>query len=93
MLFSIEVIQNFETDFIRKDLQTFGTQICEIQILKNLRKFLNSFIAVIIIEAIMENCRFIDLFVGIGRIRLELETKKTECVFSSKWNKYAQQTY
>ena len=37
--------------------------------------------------------RFIDLFCGIGGIRLGFEAAGAECVFSSDWDKYAQQTY
>jgi DNA (cytosine-5)-methyltransferase 1 len=37
--------------------------------------------------------RFIDLFAGIGGIRLAFESIGGECVFTSEWNKYAQQTY
>lgn len=37
--------------------------------------------------------RFIDLFAGIGGIRLAFKSKFTECVYSSEWDKFAQQTY
>ncbi|MGK7885066.1 MAG: DNA cytosine methyltransferase [Crocosphaera sp.] len=37
--------------------------------------------------------RFIDLFAGIGGIRLGFETVDSECVFSSEWDRYAQDTY
>ena len=37
--------------------------------------------------------QFIDLFCGIGGFRLAFERAGCECVFSSDWNKYAQQTY
>lgn len=37
--------------------------------------------------------RFIDLFAGIGGIRLAFERAGGECVFSSEWNKFAQLTY
>lgn len=39
--------------------------------------------------------RFIDLFAGIGGIRLGFEGQdnNTECVFSSEWDKFAQKTY
>lgn len=37
--------------------------------------------------------KFIDLFAGIGGIRLAFEAAGAECVFSSEWNKFAQQTY
>lgn len=37
--------------------------------------------------------RFIDLFAGIGGFRLAAEKLGGECVFSSEWNKFSQQTY
>ncbi|GAB3619911.1 DNA (cytosine-5-)-methyltransferase [Glutamicibacter endophyticus] len=37
--------------------------------------------------------RFADLFAGIGGIRLAFESIGGECVFSSEWNKFSQQTY
>lgn len=37
--------------------------------------------------------KFIDLFAGIGGTRLAFEAVGGECVFSSEWDKYAQQTY
>jgi DNA (cytosine-5)-methyltransferase 1 len=37
--------------------------------------------------------RFIDLFAGIGGMRLAFESNGAECVFSSEWDKYAQKTY
>lgn len=36
---------------------------------------------------------FIDLFAGIGGMRLAFENVETKCVFSSEWDKFAQQTY
>lgn len=36
---------------------------------------------------------FIDLFAGIGGMRLGFEAAGGQCVFTSEWNKYAQQTY
>ena len=36
---------------------------------------------------------FIDLFAGIGEIRLALEENGGKCVFSSEWNKYSRKTY
>jgi DNA-cytosine methyltransferase len=41
----------------------------------------------------VEKFRFIDLFCGIGGFRIAFERAGCECVFSSDWNKYAQQTY
>lgn len=37
--------------------------------------------------------RFIDLFAGIGGIRLAFESIGGECVFTSEWDTYAQKTY
>jgi DNA (cytosine-5)-methyltransferase 1 len=37
--------------------------------------------------------KFIDLFCGIGGMRLAFESAGAQCVFSSDWDKYAQQTY
>ena len=36
---------------------------------------------------------FIDLFAGIGGFRIALNDHGLECVFTSEWDKYAQQTY
>jgi DNA (cytosine-5)-methyltransferase 1 len=40
-----------------------------------------------------EGFAFIDLFAGIGGMRLGFERAGGRCVFTSEWNKYAQQTY
>jgi DNA (cytosine-5)-methyltransferase 1 len=37
--------------------------------------------------------KFIDLFAGIGGMRLAFESTGAICVFSSEWDKYAQKTY
>jgi DNA (cytosine-5)-methyltransferase 1 len=37
--------------------------------------------------------KFIDLFAGIGGIRLGFESVGGECVFSSEWDKFAQNSY
>lgn len=36
---------------------------------------------------------FIDLFAGIGGFRIAMQNLQGECVFSSEWDKFAQQTY
>ena len=38
----------------------------------------------------MEKLKFIDLFAGIGGIRMAFEDKTTNCVFSSEWDKFSQ---
>lgn len=40
-----------------------------------------------------EKLRFIDLFAGIGGMRIAFERAGGKCVYSSEWNKYSQQTY
>lgn len=37
--------------------------------------------------------RFIDLFAGIGGMRLAFEAAGGQCVYSNEWNKYSQKTY
>ena len=36
---------------------------------------------------------FIDLFAGIGGMRIAFEAAGAQCVYSNEWNKYSQQTY
>jgi len=46
-------------------------------------------------EAVSEKAEFtfIDLFAGIGGMRLAYESAGGNCVYSNEWNKYSQQTY
>ena len=37
--------------------------------------------------------KFIDLFAGVGGFRMALQNLGGYCVFSSEWNKHAQETY
>lgn len=41
----------------------------------------------------MSKFSFIDLFAGIGGMRMAFESAGGRCVFSSEWNKYAQKSY
>lgn len=41
----------------------------------------------------MKKFKFIDLFAGIGGIRLGFEVHGGQCVFSSEWDSFAQDTY
>lgn len=41
----------------------------------------------------MKEIKFIDLFAGIGGFRLALESEGAKCVFSSEWDKHAQNVY
>ena len=40
-----------------------------------------------------KNFTFIDLFAGIGGLRRAMEGAGGRCIFTSEWDKYAQQTY
>jgi site-specific DNA-cytosine methylase len=40
-----------------------------------------------------EKFTFIDLFAGIGGMRIAFSRQGGECVFSSEWDKYAQKNY
>lgn len=44
-------------------------------------------------EKTEKHFRFIDLFAGIGGIRMAFESIGGECVFTSEWDDYAQKTY
>jgi len=37
--------------------------------------------------------KFIDLFAGIGGTRIGFQNAGAKCVFTSEWDKYAQNTY
>lgn len=41
----------------------------------------------------VQNLKFIDLFAGIGGIRIGFEKHFGKCVFSSEWDKFSQMTY
>lgn len=47
------------------------------------------------IDAISKNAdfTFIDLFAGIGGMRIAYEKAGGHCIYSNEWNKYSQQTY
>lgn len=45
------------------------------------------------ISPVPKQLTFIDLFAGIGGTRTAFESADAKCVFSSEWNKYAQDTY
>ncbi len=45
------------------------------------------------VGAMEEKFTFIDLFAGIGGFRLSAQKNNGRCVFSSEWDKFAQQTY
>ena len=42
---------------------------------------------------ILDDLKFIDLFCGIGGFRLGFESAGGQCVFSSDWDRFSQQTY
>lgn len=50
-------------------------------------------IMITIDKAYFKNWKFIDLFAGLGGFRLALESLGAECVYSSEWDKSAQEVY
>lgn len=44
-------------------------------------------------KSVRHEFKFIDLFAGIGGIRLPFQELGGKCVFTSEWDKYAQKTY
>lgn len=42
---------------------------------------------------LLTKLKFIDLFAGIGGMRLAFQDSNCECVFSSEWDKFSQKTY
>jgi len=44
-------------------------------------------------SGIKKTFRFADLFAGIGGMRLAFEAAGGECVYTSEWNKFSQETY
>lgn len=45
------------------------------------------------LRPVTKQLTFIDLFAGIGGMRLAFEKAGCKCIFSSEWDKFAQQTY
>ncbi|MGQ4001954.1 DNA cytosine methyltransferase [Francisellaceae bacterium CB300] len=45
------------------------------------------------IDLTLKDYKFIDLFAGIGGIRIPFDELGAKCVFSSEWDKFSQQTY
>lgn len=58
-----------------------------------MNSYQNSFEDSVNINKKQEKLKFIDLFAGIGGIRLAFEHAGGVCVFSSEWDKYACKTY
>lgn len=46
-----------------------------------------------IIEKLLKNKTFIDLFAGLGGFRIALESLGAKCVYSNEWDKFAKEVY
>ncbi|MFN3069807.1 DNA (cytosine-5-)-methyltransferase [Serratia sp. J2] len=46
-----------------------------------------------VVKGDSQSFRFIDLFAGIGGVRLGFEAQGGECVFTSEWNDFSKKTY
>lgn len=80
----------------------------ELNLLKNLAHDLHSSLNTVVADAVCQaisqhhlemketlpcRFRFIDLFAGIGGMRIGFERAGGKCVYSNEWNKYSQKTY
>ena len=54
---------------------------------------LNSYLVLEAVISTQKKITFIDLFAGIGGMRIAFELAGAECVFTSEWDKFAVQTY
>ncbi|HUW25545.1 MAG TPA: DNA (cytosine-5-)-methyltransferase [Gallionella sp.] len=80
-------IGGIDTDVILAHLKSNGLYTTRAQFKKNLFAEIN------FPPPSTPRFRFIDLFAGIGGFRLALQNVKGCCVFSSEWDRSAQQTY
>lgn len=78
-----------------KDIPTFDKVDFSEKVEVILKKYINSQFNHNINYYDDKTIRFIDLFAGIGGIRLGFEgdSNNTQCVYSSEWDKFAQKTY
>ncbi|KVE70752.1 DNA (cytosine-5-)-methyltransferase [Burkholderia vietnamiensis] len=83
-------------DFIGKNAKTVrrwekGETACPIVVEAALREMLKCEAAGS--DVAPETFRFVDLFAGIGGIRMGFEAHGGECVFTSEWNDFSKKTY
>ncbi len=83
-------------DYVGKDIKTVrrwekGETPCPIMLEPALRDLLRS--SPSHAGGSSKSFRFIDLFAGIGGIRVGFEDHGGECVFTSEWDSYAQKSY
>ncbi len=69
-----------------------GTSCCPVMAIPALRELLQPSEAIQNIEK-ERRFTFIDLFAGIGGIRMGFESVGGVCVFTSEWNDFAKKTY
>ena len=83
-------------EHVGKDIKTVrrwenGETPCPVMLESALRDILQSPVADVAERK--GNFRFIDLFAGIGGIRMGFESQGGECVFTSEWNDFSKKTY
>ena len=76
--------------YIRQIIKATASEISAAEILKEIRAEVNT---VPFPPAAVEKFTFIDLFAGIGGFRVAMQNLGGRCVFTSEWDKSAQQTY
>ena len=83
-------------DYVGRDTKTIrrwekGQTSCPTMVEASLRNLLNDGAARY--KTNEQSFKFIDLFAGIGGIRLAFEAYGGQCVFTSEWDKFSQKTY
>lgn len=83
-------------EFLGKDIKTVrrwekGETPCPVMLEPALKTLLSSLAASPL--SVSRSFRFIDLFAGIGGIRIGFEKAGGQCVFTSEWNEFSRKTY
>lgn len=86
--------EDVSMEVLRKICKVLDCDICDIMSFEKEDLTQMNFFENPIRPTFKENaCTFIDLFAGIGGIRLAFEQHGAKCVFSSEWDEHAKKTY
>jgi len=101
---SVELLKQARNRFTQREIATFvgrdiktirrwetGETACPIMLEAALHNLLKLPVSQVIESD--QSFRFIDLFAGVGGIRLGFEAQGGKCVFTSEWNDFSKKTY